>query len=219
MHQQLQSKILTCTFLYFMFTSIDVKAHPMPNTIIHLDCQKTHIGMTLKMPLSDFQIAFAQNNNGFIDLTSDKLQAYFLQHIKVENEDSSLWQPQFISFDISETQDSMVGKYQELLVTLNILPPELPYHHVLILHYDAIIHQIPNHEAMVFIDEETTPTGTIKLDIPNGIVPNLLIIIEKSRMSNFINYNMIKTVPFASLLFGAIVIVGIINSFLTKKNN
>ena len=74
--------------------------------------------MTLKMPLSDFQIAYAQSNNGFIEITVDKLQTYFQQHIKAKSTDSTLWKQQFINFEIAETKDSMVGNYQELMVNL-----------------------------------------------------------------------------------------------------
>jgi hypothetical protein len=166
-------------------------AHPMPNTIINLKIEKTHMGMTLKMPLSDFQIAYAQSSNGFIEITADKLQAYFQQHIKAKSTDGTIWKQQFLNFEIAETKDSMVGNYQELMVNLMLIPSKTTDLQQFNLQYDAIIHQIPNHEALIFLDEKgspkASPIGVIKLDIPTGVIPSLPICI-KSRTSNFFTF-------------------------------
>jgi hypothetical protein len=165
-------------------------AHPMPNTIINLKIEKTQMGVTLKMPLSDFQIAYAQSSNGFIEITADKLQAYFQQHIKAKSTDSSLWQLQFKNFEIAETKDSMVGNYQELMVNLMLTPSKTADLQQFNLQYDAIIHQIPNHEALIFLDENDSPKakqiGVIKLDIPTGTIPSFPIFINRRTSNIFI---------------------------------
>jgi hypothetical protein len=166
-------------------------AHPMPNTIINLKIEKTQMSMTLKMPLSDFQIAYAHSSNGFIEITADKLQAYFQQHLKAKSMDSTVWKQQLLNFEITETRDSMVGNYQELMVNLMLSPSNIADLQQFNLQYDAIIHQIPNHEALIFLDEndnpKASPIGVIKLDIPTGTIPSLPICI-KSRTSNFFTF-------------------------------
>jgi hypothetical protein len=225
MLKRLKYKIKTNIIYLIILLSKEVIAHPMPNTLMNLNIQKTQIDMTLKMPVSDFYIAFGNLNNGFIEITSHKLQAYFLKHIKIISADSTVWQQQFKHYEVIESQDSIVGKYQELVVKLTLIPSVLSNLRAFTLVYDAIIHQIPNHEALVYTEDnmdgskpnEIKPFGIIKLDIPTGKILPLSILLEKKRESYFLNFDMEKIINFKSWLIGSIVIIGAMIFFRKNK--
>jgi hypothetical protein len=215
MLKRFKYKIKTNIIYLIILLSKEVIAHPMPNTLVNLNIQKTQIDMTLKMPVSDFYIAFGEHNNGFIEITTYKLQAYFQKHIKLISADNTLWQQQFKQYEIIETQDSIVGKYEELVVKLTLIPSVMSNLRAFTLVYDAIIHQIPNHEALIYVEDmgvgkpnEIKLFGTIKLDIPTGKILPLSILLEKRMGSYFLNFDMEKIITFKSWLIGSIVIIG-----------
>jgi hypothetical protein len=164
-----------------------VMAHPMPNTVVNLSIQKTTIGLTVKMPLQDFQIAFGAGANGLKAITSDNLKIYFQQHIKAIGADSTPWRQEFIGYDIAETVDKTVGSYQELTANMLLTPSVIAHLRAFDLHYDVLIHQIANHEALVYvhedwengIHEQGVQAGIIRWDVSTGTIDPLSILLEK----------------------------------------
>jgi hypothetical protein len=225
MPKKLRNLIKTNILCFLILLSKESIAHPMPNTLVNLSVQKTQIEMILKIPLSDFYIAFGEHNNGFIEMTEDKLQAYFQKHIKIQSADSTYWQQQFNHYEVLETQDSIVGKYEELLVKLILTPSVLNNLRAFTLIYDAIIHQIPNHEALVFLrhdmdiakPNENKQIGIIKLDIPTGKILPLSILLEKKEKPYLLDFNMDKIVNLKSWLIGSIITIGLIIYFKKVK--
>lgn len=156
----------------------------MPNTLVNMQVKKSHIDVSIKVPLIDFQIAFADSVS---DKTADKLKAYFQNHIKAFSTDKRAWQQNYIGYELAEMTDANVGKYIELTVNLTLTPPDAADLRTFDLYYDAVMHQIVTHQALIYVQQdwengingESVQAGIVGLDIPTRTIPPLSIALEK----------------------------------------
>lgn len=136
-----------------------VKAHPMPNTLIALSVSPQRWVFEIKIPLSDVETVVFQQT----DSTSEGLKAlptffvleqYFSKHLKIRGMNGAVWQTELASLDTLDISDPLSGRYAELHATLYATPPPDADARQFFLFYDAILHQIVTHQAIVSIRQD-----------------------------------------------------------------
>ncbi len=133
-------------------------AHPMPSSILMMDVARNGIDAELKLPLKELQIAVSQ------DVTTDPqtlvsrlgpwLTSYLLEHIHPRGLDGRPWSVRIRSMSVARGEQAGTGAYDELTVQLWLTPaPGGDVRHF-DLYYDAIIHQLVTHKALVSLRED-----------------------------------------------------------------
>jgi hypothetical protein len=177
-----QGKILV--FLVGLLISSKLFSHPLPNTVVNLNVQSNSIVMKIQIPLQDFEIAFKSK------VTSKEtflIANYFSKHITIEDKNHDLWKMKFIDYHIQQNKAAFVGKYQEIVFKVQFIPNKNSNYRDFTLHYDAILHEISNHQALIYIDSdwengihnEGQQIGIIERDIPTNTIYPLHISLGK----------------------------------------
>jgi len=144
-------------------------AHPMPNTEIAISPGAGSVVFDIAIPEPELRLALPPDLRSAADLLVEPqrsaLARYFDAHVAVRTP-AGANVPQVVeSMTRWEAHDADVGAYQELRV--RIVAPAAdgfdPRHFS--LHYDAVIHQVPNHFALVYLDRDFH-TGRIEADLP-----------------------------------------------------
>lgn len=159
-------------------------SHPLPNTVVNLNVQSQSIVMKIQIPLQDFEIAFKSK------VTTKEtflIAHYFSKHIKIEDKNHEFWKMEFIDYRIQSTKAAFVGKYQQIVFTLQFIPNKNSNYRDFTIHYDAILHEITNHQALIYVDSdwenglhnEGQQIGIIERDIPTNTIYPLHISLEK----------------------------------------
>jgi hypothetical protein len=172
---------------YFIFLGIlcgtmSLKAHPMPNTLLQLSIRSDYLGMKIATPIPDFELAFGQHLEDFknSNALNAALATYFEQHIRITDPQKHSWKPKWGGYQVQETTDAMVGKYKEVLFELQFKPDVPTNMRQFTLFYDAILHKIQTHKALINIvqdwdngiQDQTQLLGVIEWDIStNQILP------------------------------------------------
>jgi hypothetical protein len=161
----------------------------MPNSMVLLDLSPDGVDMEVQLPLNEFEFAFGHEANQHPDLLiprfGNELKAYLLAHIHASSLDNRPWKVAVGKMEIKSASQDYTGLYHELVAHLHLTPPSDASTRAFDLHYDAIIHQVVTHRALVFIrhdwesgilnhTETNAPaqTGVIELDIvSNKVLP------------------------------------------------
>jgi hypothetical protein len=167
-------------------------AHPMPNTEIAVSIGDRGVGLDIAMPAPELQLALTTlgviDEAGLSASQQQMLRAYFAQHLAILSA-SGARQPYTIqSIDLDQAVDANVGPYQELRVRAWAPPGDFdPRDFTLV--YDAIMHQVPTHFAIVAISQdfrtgvlpgdEAPEIGLIRFDFASNTTPPLRIVVER----------------------------------------
>jgi hypothetical protein len=166
-----------------------VLAHPMPNTVIAASLSDTGVGLEIAIPLSEFRLALPGSILSTADLLVEPSRsaviAYLQAHCAVQSTSGQVQRADVQSLALLETRDDNVGVYQELRArvffptAVGVDPRDFA------LRYDAVIHQVPNHFALVQIardfrggvlsDDHTADVGVIRFDFARNETPSLRI--------------------------------------------
>ena len=169
-----------------------VAAHPMPNTIILLDVRSDKVTAELQLPLNELELAFGhdvnRNSNNLVGRLGPQITAYLLKHIKVFAPGGEYWTVAIDDMQVQPVQESASGPYKELTVHLSLVPPANASTRQFNLNYDAIIHQVVSHYALVSVrqdwDNGSNPEhpyemGVIGLDVKTNTIPPLAVNIQE----------------------------------------
>ncbi len=182
-------------------TPFIVSAHPMPNSTVLIDLNTEGGELEIQLPLNELELAFGHDVNKKFDnlvarLGAD-LEKYLLSHIKITSNDNHPWTIALKNMSVQSIAQSNSGPYSELIVQFAITPPEGANPRSFNLYYDAIIHQVSTHEALIFVrkdaesginGDQPTQIGSIGLDIPtNTIQPFSVNLATASGFDNFKN--------------------------------
>jgi hypothetical protein len=192
--------ILTGLFLFCIGLTKAI-AHPMPNTAVLMDIKSNSVAMELQLPLSELELAFGhdvnRNADHLIDRLGPQLASYLLLHIHPISPDGKAWTVQIINMQVQPVQDSPSGPYKELTVHLTMVPPVGAGTRRFTLNYDAIIHQVVSHYALVSVRQDWDnglsqdhpyQVGVIRLDVKNNkIIPLAINIQEGNLWTGFSN--------------------------------
>lgn len=135
-----------------------LSAHPMPNTLIALIVGPGRLVFDLKIPLLDVETALSQSADstvkGFGTLPMFAvLDKYFSKHVHLKGMDGTSWPLQLASIDTLEAADPFVGNFPALHAILHATPPDTDIRQFF-LYYDAILHQIITHQAILSIRQD-----------------------------------------------------------------
>jgi hypothetical protein len=182
-------------FLLLIFILVDiprVAAHPMPNTIILLDVRADKVTAELQLPLNELELAFGhdvnRNSNNLVARLGPQITAYLLKHIQVFTPDGKPWTVAIDDMQVQPVQESASGPYKELTVHLSLIPPANETTRQFNLSYDAIIHQVVSHIALVSVrqdwdnglnPEHPYEVGVIGLDVKSNTIPPLAVNIQQ----------------------------------------
>jgi hypothetical protein len=175
-----------------------VWAHPMPNTLIALQLTSHRLAFDIKIPLSDVETAVFQINPASEGLRGVSMQAvmeqYFSKHLQIKGLDGRPWPVQLIGLDTMVASDPFMGNFKELHLNFRVTPPENADERQFLLYFDAIMHQIVTHQAILSIGQDwengVHPSGNsavkslaiIQVDPTNGEVLPVAVNLEKGSL-------------------------------------
>ncbi|KUP93480.1 hypothetical protein [Tritonibacter horizontis] len=140
-------------------------AHPMPDTEITVDAAPGRLTLTIRVALSDLDLAMPEAS--FTDAEAltlaeaEAVGAYFGAHVKLLSADGNSLPVALDQVRLLREDDPDVGAYEEVEVTASVLADPSQ---TLTLVYDAVLHQIANHRAVVRASDGT-PLGVIRFDL------------------------------------------------------
>lgn len=164
-------------FMLFIFSTIAL-SHPMPSSVIVLDVKSKSIHCELQLPLKELQFAVpfdvTKNTTHLLDNHEQELTKYILSHFSIQGKSGDKWGIRIQEMNVSKTEQVATGKYEELIVQVVITPLKTKNIREFSIHYDAILHQVVTHKALVVIrqdwengkiEEDNTEIGAINVDI------------------------------------------------------
>lgn len=185
-----QYKLLTFLLLVTGGWLQSAFAHEQPITLIRLDAAPEHLTMTLHVPLIELEAAFghdvSQSPETSLPSWRAAFSAYLLQHLRLTTPEGRPWQVQVNDLHIESTEQIQSGPFQEVIVTLSLTPPAGASTRKFTLHYDAIMHQVVTHKALISIRHDweqgqidDREVGVIRVNTQTSQVEPLEINLEK----------------------------------------
>ncbi|MDX2069771.1 MAG: HupE/UreJ family protein [Haliscomenobacter sp.] len=179
-----------------LFAHPQLKAHPMPNSLLQLSVGVKQVHVQVQIPLNELTAAWGLNEDldpaQFMQQYQPRLRAYLQAHIQAKTLKGDAWTIQIEDFKLGKTENPINGLYYELQGTATMLPPKGEDLHHFMLHYDAVIHQVVTHTILVSAfskwrnEKNRQQVGTIHLDIPTGkILPLEVRLDEENNWAEF----------------------------------
>jgi hypothetical protein len=133
-------------------------AHQQPTTLVVLDIGSDHVSMNLHVPLNELELAFGhdvtQRPEQTITLWGSPLREYLIDHIHPVSAAGQPWSVQVLDMTVGRAEQTQSGPFQEVLVRLSLIPPAGASPRNFILNYDAIMHQVVTHKALVSVHSD-----------------------------------------------------------------
>lgn len=163
----------------------------MPNSVVNFSFGENKIRLKLEIPITEFQSAIKkdlQGNESKIETEyKSEIANYFLHHVKIRSKTGELQPMSLADIKVQKTSYDF-GEYTELVV--NLICNTLPQfnNRDFIFDYDAVIHQVVTHFALIKIHQDfengITPedsiiVSTVHLDIASNTIKPLAIKLEK----------------------------------------
>lgn len=172
-----------------LVASLPTFAHPMPGTEIAIGIDGDGARFDIAVPVPELRLALPRQWPRDADLLAEPWRSevlrYFDAHFGVRARDGSPQGHRIESLRRWRASDPDVGDYEELQLRI-VVPAAAGFDaQAFDLHYDAIIHQVPNHFAVVtvarqFGSEEpdaagNAEVGIIRYDFARDVVPPLAV--------------------------------------------
>lgn len=164
-------------------------AHPMPNSVLLLDIHASTITGELQMPLSELSLAVNEDllsdPDAALNNRSAQLKAYLIEHIRPLTPEGQPWAVSVDDFALKATEQTATGPYQEVVASLTLTPPAGASPEAFTLYYDAVIHQVVTHSALVSVrqdwanglsgEQPPVEVGAIRINPVDGTIAPLEI--------------------------------------------
>ncbi|MFN7981896.1 MAG: hypothetical protein U0Q11_08575 [Vicinamibacterales bacterium] len=160
----------------------------MPNTIIAIAQAGNSMRLNIAVPESELTLAMTRSHEvpERVDASSRAaIEAYLRSHLAIRSAADTIYPYTIEAVSRLEAVDDNVGRYSEVTVSLVVPAQDGLNPRDFTLAYDAVIHQIPNHFAVVqFVDDfrngilqDSAPrfAGTIGFDFTRNAVAPLRI--------------------------------------------
>jgi hypothetical protein len=154
------------TLLFFvMLPPVMCLAHQAPNTNILLDVNSKMVGVELQIPIPELALAFnpkiLKDPASIVEDYGSELKDYLKAHIRAYVNKEIPWRIDIVRMNMDKGTQVLSGPpFWELRVHLELLPNKNEDTRKFILDYDAVMHQVINHTALV----------SVRNDWENGIV-------------------------------------------------
>ncbi len=162
-------------WLYILFCGSNVFAHPMPGSVVELSVLQNFIRGEAKIPI--LELGNAVGDQRITNMADPFFKTYFTDHIKASSTGHE-WNTRIESIMVNTGKDPMIGNYKEVVVRFTLTPPDARYLHIFTFNYDAVIHQVVTHSALVYVSQDWSngiqdknsaqQVGIIQLDVPTG---------------------------------------------------
>ncbi|MGD9902106.1 MAG: HupE/UreJ family protein [Vicinamibacterales bacterium] len=165
------------------------QAHPLPGTVISITLDDARTRFDIEVPIPELRLALPASVPGTADLSAEPhrsaVAAYFLEHCIVRSTDGVAQPLAVEEMSVSERRDDTVGLYQILRIRVAADPTLTFTGREFTLGYDAVIHRVPNHFAVVQVvqdfragalgAEPAGDWGVVRYDFSNNRIPPLEI--------------------------------------------
>ncbi|WP_369639155.1 HupE/UreJ family protein, partial [Nocardia sp. JMUB6875] len=148
---------LGCAVIVLLHNPIAAPAHPMPGTTIRLDVHETTIDAELSIPTGNL----AEASGVDVDLRTQLSEAdraglanYLHGHLRPTTPDGIRWTVLISDMRLDLSGQSATGSYKDLLVHATLTPPPGADMRRFVLSYDAVIHKVPTHIAIVSVRQD-----------------------------------------------------------------
>lgn len=181
-------------FLSVIIAPQSIFAHQQPTTIVLLDVNPDKVAMELEIPLSELELAFGhdatQNAETLIERLKPQLSDYLKSHIQPVTGNQK-WSVEIADMKVDEAIQTQAVPFQELKVSLNLVPPPGVDTRKFTLNYDVILHQVVTHTAFVSVrsdwetgkvDENPTGVGAIFVDTGTAKIAPLEINLDSGSL-------------------------------------
>lgn len=172
-------------WLLVFFCGSKAVAHPMPSSVVGLSVLENAIHGEAKIPL--LELGNAVGDQRLANLYDPFFTTYFTNHIKAVSADKK-WATKITGINIINDKDPFVGIYKEIVVDFTLTPPDSRYLRSFTFQYDAVIHQVVTHSALVYVSQdwsngiqnenEAQQVGIIKMDVPTEKIFPLQVNLE-----------------------------------------
>lgn len=175
-----------------------IAPHPMPNTVIAISLDDGRIALDVAIPLPELRLAMQRDwpsSAAAMDSVWQRaVTTYLARHIAIHSATRVAQSVVVERIHIWRTTDENVGAYEELRfrVTVNA-DSEFDTRHFFLV-YDAIIHQVPNHFALVQItqdlrqnilsEDRAQDVGVIRYDFSADATPAMRIDVDSGSRWN-----------------------------------
>ena len=151
-------RTLTRQLILATFIAQSAYAHQQPTTLVMLDIGSDRVAMNLHLPLNELELAFGHNvtqrPTQTISLWESPLREYLIGHIHPVTAAGQPWPVQVLDMTVGSAEQTQSGPFQELIVRLSLIPPAGASPRNFILNYDAIMHQVVTHKALVSVHSD-----------------------------------------------------------------
>ena len=151
------SWLLTALLLFLLQP---VGAHPMPQSAVLLDIHPSGVSVELHLPLSELEVGFGKplltDPEQRVAFLRPDLSVYLAKHISATAPDGRLWRTQVreVTLGPDELPQYYIVPVKYLMARVWLAPPlGAPVRHFT-LHYDAIVHQLVTHVALVSVRQD-----------------------------------------------------------------
>ena len=148
-------RILIVELLLATLIAPIVHAHQQPTTLVELDIGADRVSMNLHVPLSELELAFGhdvtQRPEQTIKAWGTPLREYLTGHIHPVTAAGKPWTVTVLGATVGHAEQTQSGPFQEVLVHLSLVPPAGASARNFILNYDAVMHQVVTHKALVSV--------------------------------------------------------------------
>lgn len=168
-------------------------AHEQPTTLIVMDVSAGQVAMTLHLPLSELEFAFGhdvtQNPEQNLPRWRAPLGDYLMAHLRAITAPERHWAVVIGEMRLEEAVQLQSGKFQEVIVSVTMRPPDSVSARKFTLHYDAIMHQVVTHKAIVSIRRDwergqidERQVGVIRVDTGTSRIEPLEISLDQGSL-------------------------------------
>lgn len=188
---------LTIFLLFQCGHRVGLYAHPMPNSMIVLNIHEKHISGQILLPLSELQTAIGMGVNDhserLVERLGDSLRTYLMAHIRPKSFEGVRWAVRIGDIHLTESSDSLTGKYKELTVQFEMSPPPNYDIRNFFFDYDVILHQVASHRALIHIKQDwalgmvredtiSQQIGVIEWDVVNGKLHPFMVSLQQGSL-------------------------------------
>ncbi|MFJ8112106.1 HupE/UreJ family protein [Streptomyces sp. NPDC096132] len=160
-----------------------------------LDVHETSVTAELELPVDDFSrasgIDLADTTAAGLPAKTAAIRNYLAAHVHPATIQGKAWTVTFGGITLGRSEQTSTGTYRELTVRATLTPPSGGDPRHFVLGYDAIVHQVVTHTALVSIrqdwatgrvsetgEDAATQVGVIRIDTRSMTVPDLTIDLE-----------------------------------------
>ena len=160
--------------------SSTAEAHSMPGSAVYLDVREGSVEAELQLPIAELEYGFgsrlADDPARRLEEHRAALARYLMAHVQVrEPRSGAAWRVEVI-----DQRHSSVEERDELWARLRLTPPPGASLRAFDLRYDAILHEVRSHRALIFLRSDVDDAA-MRVGAASSPEPHLLALLQLDR--------------------------------------